>query len=103
MPCSEIADAIVQTGRESLERARKIIHEHREWGADVVYGDTDSLFVWLPGKTKDNAFSIGYDMADKITSTNVAPVKLKFEKVISSYRAHAPPANRSSRFTFHLC
>lgn len=81
MPCAEIADAIVQTGRESLERARKLIHEKAEWGADVVYGDTDSLFVWLPGKTKENAFSIGYDMADKVTSTNVTPVKLKFEKV----------------------
>lgn len=81
MPCAEIADAIVQTGRESLERARKIIHENKEWGADVVYGDTDSLFIWLPGKTKQSAFDIGYDMAEKITSTNVAPVKLKFEKV----------------------
>jgi DNA polymerase zeta len=30
-----------------------------KWGAKVVYGDTDSLFVHLPGKTKDQAFIIG--------------------------------------------
>jgi DNA polymerase zeta len=46
-----------------------------------VYGDTDSLFVYLPGKTKDQAFRIGNDMADIITVMNPSPVKLKFEKV----------------------
>lgn len=81
MPCAEIADAIVQTGRESLERARDLVHRRRDWGADVVYGDTDSLFIWLPGKTKESAFKIGYDMADMVTGVNPVPVKLKFEKV----------------------
>ena len=46
-----------------------------------MYGDTDSLFIYLPGKTKDQAFRIGQDMADTITRMNPAPVKLKFEKV----------------------
>lgn len=81
MPCAEIADAIVQTGRESLERARNIIHAKNEWGADVVYGDTDSLFVWLPGKTKEEALRIGNQMAEEVSFTNPHPVKLKFEKV----------------------
>ncbi|KAJ6509544.1 hypothetical protein C8R47DRAFT_1174181 [Mycena vitilis] len=40
------------------------------WGAKVVYGDTDSVFVQvqLPGKTKDQAFRIGHEIADTITS-----------------------------------
>lgn len=46
-----------------------------------MYGDTDSLFVYLPGKTKDQAFRIGHDMADMITLMNPSPIKLKFEKV----------------------
>ncbi|KAI7963511.1 hypothetical protein MJO29_003938 [Puccinia striiformis f. sp. tritici] len=81
MPCVEIADAIVQTGRETLEKSMEVIHSVQEWGAKVVYGDTDSLFVYLPGKTKEEAFRIGNEMADAITKRNPAPVKLKFEKV----------------------
>ena len=38
MPCSEIADSIVQTGRETLERAIAYIHSEQRWGAEVVYG-----------------------------------------------------------------
>ncbi|GAA6052660.1 hypothetical protein JCM3770_003916 [Rhodotorula araucariae] len=81
MPAVEVADAIVQTGRESLERAMETIKATRKWGAEVVYGDTDSLFIYLPGKTKDEAFRIGHEMADVITSQNPRPIKLKFEKV----------------------
>lgn len=81
MPCVEIADAIVQTGRETLEKAMDLINGTEEWGAQVVYGDTDSLFVYLPGRTKEEAFTLGNVIADKVTSLNPRPVKLKFEKV----------------------
>jgi len=46
-----------------------------------VYGDTDSVFVVLKGKTKDEAFDIGEEMARVITQQNPKPMKLKFEKV----------------------
>ena len=81
MPCSEIADSIVQTGRETLERAIAYIHSVERWGAEVVYGDTDSLFVYLKGRTRDQAFDIGAEMAKAISDMNPRPVKLKFEKV----------------------
>lgn len=81
MPCSEIADSIVQTGRETLERAIALIHSVEKWKAEVVYGDTDSLFVYLPGRTKDQAFDIGNEIAKTITDMNPQPLKLKFEKV----------------------
>jgi DNA polymerase elongation subunit (family B) len=102
MPAVEIADSIVQSGRETLEKvcvwdlrvataiqpnSRRIgqaiqyIDSNEKWGARVVYGDTDSLFVYLKGKTKEQAFRIGYDIADAITRLNPVPVKLKFEKV----------------------
>ncbi|GAB1311973.1 DNA polymerase zeta [Madurella fahalii] len=81
MPCSEIADSIVQTGRETLERAIAYIHSVERWGAEVVYGDTDSLFVYLKGRTREQAFEIGAEMAKEITDMNPRPVKLKFEKV----------------------
>ena len=81
MPCSEIADSIVQTGRETLERAIALIHSVKRWGAEVVYGDTDSLFVYLKGRTKEEAFDIGEEIAKTVTNMNPRPVKLKFEKV----------------------
>ena len=81
MPCSEIADSIVQTGRETLEKAIALIHSVKRWSAEVVYGDTDSLFVYLKGRTKDDAFEIGNEIAQTITNMNPRPIKLKFEKV----------------------
>lgn len=81
MPCSEIADSIVQTGRETLEKAIALIHSVERWGAEVVYGDTDSLFVYLKGRTKDDAFEIGEEIAKAVTDVNPRPIKLKFEKV----------------------
>ena len=53
----------------------------KDWGAKVVYGDTDSLFIYLPGKSKDEAFRIGDEIAERVTSLNPRPIKLKFEKV----------------------
>ncbi|KAJ5885150.1 C4-type zinc-finger of DNA polymerase delta [Penicillium taxi] len=81
MPCSEIADSIVQTGRETLEKAIALIHSVERWGAEVVYGDTDSLFIHLKGRTRNQAFDIGEEIAKAVTDTNPRPVKLKFEKV----------------------
>ncbi|PWW73841.1 hypothetical protein C7212DRAFT_359656 [Tuber magnatum] len=81
MPCAEIADSIVQTGREILEKAIRLIQEDPNWDAEVVYGDTDSLFIHLEGRTKDEAFRIGEEIAARVTEANPRPIKLKFEKV----------------------
>ncbi|KAF9430485.1 DNA polymerase zeta [Podila epigama] len=81
MPATEIADSIVSSGRETLERAIRFVNEHPKWNAKVVYGDTDSMFVHLKGRTREEAFAIGYDISETITKMNPRPVKLKFEKV----------------------
>lgn len=41
MPNVDVADAIVLSGRKTLERAVDIIESHPKWEAKVVYGDTD--------------------------------------------------------------
>ncbi|KAF9965079.1 DNA polymerase zeta [Mortierella alpina] len=81
MPGIEMADSIVSSGRETLERAIKFVNECPKWNARVVYGDTDSMFVQLKGRTRQEAFEVGYDIAETITRMNPRPVKLKFEKV----------------------
>uniref|UniRef100_A0A8C7GGW9 DNA polymerase zeta catalytic subunit n=1 Tax=Oncorhynchus kisutch TaxID=8019 RepID=A0A8C7GGW9_ONCKI len=81
MPSVEVGDSIVHKARETLERAIKLVNDTKKWGAHVVYGDTDSMFVLLKGATKEQAFKIGNEIAEAVTATNPKPVKLKFEKV----------------------
>ncbi|KAM9778498.1 DNA polymerase zeta catalytic subunit isoform 2-T2 [Syngnathus typhle] len=81
MPSVEVGDSIVHKARETLERAIKMVNDTKKWGARVVYGDTDSMFVLLKGATKEQAFKIGEEIAEAVTATNPKPVKLKFEKV----------------------
>lgn len=47
----------------------------------MVYGDTDSVFVHLPGKSRADAFRIGREIASAVTAVNPSPVVLQFEKV----------------------
>jgi DNA polymerase zeta len=81
MPAVELADSVVSKGRETLQRAIEMVENTPEWKAKVVYGDTDSLFVLVPGRSRDEAFEIGKKIADAVTEDNPDPVKLKLEKV----------------------
>ncbi|CAA6669075.1 unnamed protein product [Spirodela intermedia] len=81
MPCAELADSIVQCGRKTLEKSISFINSHSKWNARVVYGDTDSMFVLLRGRSREEAFEIGRNIAVTITSMNPKPVVLKMEKV----------------------
>jgi hypothetical protein len=40
------------------------------------------MFVLLQGRTKEEAFVIGQQIADAVTRDNPKPVKLKLEKVV---------------------
>ena len=82
MPCAELADAIVQHGREALEDAIRLVESNEKWrGAKVVYGDTDSLFVHVPGRSREEAFAIGKEIAAAVSSSHPAPIELKMDKV----------------------
>ncbi|KAF5276245.1 hypothetical protein FQR65_LT04050 [Abscondita terminalis] len=81
MPSVEVGDSVVSKGRETLMRAIKLIENTPRWGAKVVYGDTDSIFVLVPGKSREHAFQIGEEIAEQVTNDNPSPVKLKLEKI----------------------
>ncbi|XP_052192570.1 DNA polymerase zeta catalytic subunit isoform X3 [Diospyros lotus] len=81
MPCAELADSIVQCGRRTLENAISFVNSHDKWKAEVIYGDTDSMFVLLRGRSIKEAFEIGNDIASAVTAANPNPVTLKMEKV----------------------
>uniref|UniRef100_A0A0N4Z9G7 DNA polymerase n=1 Tax=Parastrongyloides trichosuri TaxID=131310 RepID=A0A0N4Z9G7_PARTI len=86
MPCYNLADAIVSSGRKTLERCIYTIQEKCKdlWHKlEVVYGDTDSVFVRVHGKcSMEESFKIGNEIAYRVTKENPPPVVLKFEKVM---------------------
>lgn len=81
MPCAEIADAIVQTARRTLEKAFALAEELYKDKIEVVYGDTDSLFIRVCKGNLEEAFRIGQDLANHISFHTPWPMELKFEKV----------------------
>lgn len=97
MPCSALADAIVSSARATLEFAISVVkygargggtdiagakHPVGDYtGAEVIYGDTDSMFVKLPGRTLEEAIAFGHEIARIITGMLPHPLELKFEKV----------------------
>lgn len=81
MPSVELGDSIVSKARETLQKTITLVDENKEWGARVVYGDTDSLFVLCPGKSRAEAFAIGENIVKAVGCLNPDPVKLKLEKV----------------------
>lgn len=81
MPCNDIADSIVALGRRTLEDAISVVNSNQIWQGKVIYGDTDSMMVSLPGRTIEQAFIIGKEIAAAVTSRNPRPVELILEKV----------------------
>ncbi|GJQ10508.1 hypothetical protein GpartN1_g2299.t1 [Galdieria partita] len=82
MPCSGLADAIVQHGRQAMKRSMTEIE--RGWQqvmAHVVYGDTDSLFVCIPEMDWRQAWKLGKEMSEHISSQFPYPMRLVLEKV----------------------
>ena len=85
-----VADAIVECGRRTLSNAIELANS---WGkdkngrwknAEVLYGDTDSIFIRLPGRSVSEAFVFGEEFCLAVTSSNPPPVQLKLEKVYGS-------------------
>lgn len=64
-----------------MENAIRLVESHPSWRARVVYGDTDSLFVLLPGRSRAEAFGIGREIAEAVTAANPRPVTLRLDKV----------------------
>lgn len=82
-----LADTIVELGRRTLTDAVKLANDWGsepggQWqGCEVIYGDTDSCFIKLPGRSVQEAFQFGKEFCKAVTDSNPPPVQLKLEKV----------------------
>lgn len=89
-PCKPVAACTTSIGRKMIEDTKNMVEE---WypGADVIYGDTDSVMVKfdtgnLKGKEAlEMCFKLGTEAADKISATFKSPIELEFEKVYYPY------------------
>lgn len=85
MPCSDIADSIVGFARKTLENTIEYVRSQKQWNAKVIYGDTDSLFVHVEGRSIKEAFKIGNEIAQAISKKNPFPMELKLEKIMCPF------------------
>lgn len=80
----DLASSITSAGREALQRTRVMIEEMSAAGdipadARVIYGDTDSVMVHLPGKTAEEAVAIGHKISERVTRSFRRPMELEYE------------------------
>ena len=74
----EVAACTTAAGRERLMFAKSVVET--EFGAEVIYGDTDSIFVKFPTKDLAEAIELGKKAAERITSQCRKAHKIEYEK-----------------------
>jgi DNA polymerase delta subunit 1 len=74
----EVAACTTASGRERIMFAKNIAET--EFGAEVVAGDTDSIFLKFPTKNLQESIDIAKKTADRITSLCRKPYKIEYEK-----------------------
>lgn len=82
--CMPVAVATTYNGRQAITNTRAFIEQ--QYGATVVYGDTDSVMVTFPGVTTvADAFTSAARAAREATAMFPDAIVLEFEKVFFPY------------------
>ena len=89
LPCKAVAKTTTGIGRQMIEQTKNLVEK---WypGAEVVYGDTDSVMVKFDTGLRGydalkKSFELGEEAAQKISATFKKPIELEFEKVYFPY------------------
>jgi DNA polymerase elongation subunit (family B) len=97
LPMKDIAETVTSNGRMLIERSKN--YAESWYPCEVVYGDTDSIYVRffldeLPEHLRDPkneadrnemmrwVFARSQECADRITENYISPIELEFEKVM---------------------
>ena len=73
-----VAACTTSAGRKALGIAKRVVET--EFGAEVIYGDTDSIFVKFPTKDLAESIALGIASGKRITSQCRKPYKIAYEK-----------------------
>jgi DNA polymerase delta subunit 1 len=74
----EVAASTTAVGRQKIYDAKKIVEE--QFGAQVIYGDTDSIFVKFPTKDLQTSMDMARKAAEIITASGRKAHKIEYEK-----------------------
>ena len=85
LPNKRIAAAVTACGREMIAHSKKCAEEW--YDCEVVYGDTDSIYVKFKSDLKGQdhmnyVFKVAPECSDRISETFKKPIELEFEKVM---------------------
>ena len=73
-----VAACTTAAGRKALGLAKRVVET--EFGAEVIYGDTDSIFIRFPTKDLAESIRLGIAAGKRITSQCRKPYKIAYEK-----------------------
>ena len=74
----EVAACTTAAGRDRIAFAKKIAET--EFGGEVIYGDTDSIFIKFPVTDLAASIELGKKTAQRITELCRRPYKIEYEK-----------------------
>lgn len=75
----EVAASTTAAGRDRIQDAKRIVET--EFNGQVIYGDTDSIFIKFPTTDLEESMKLGQQAAERITSwINRKPYKIEYEK-----------------------
>jgi DNA polymerase delta subunit 1 len=85
LPNKLIAASVTACGRQMIAHSKKCAEEW--YNCEVVYGDTDSIYVKFKSDLKGQdhmnyVFKIAPECASRISATFKSPIELEFEKVM---------------------
>ncbi|KAI0236792.1 DNA-directed DNA polymerase delta, partial [Massospora cicadina] len=84
LPCLQISSSVTAYGREMIHQTQRLV-EAEYPGANVIYGDTDSVMVNFHTATIEEAMAMGKRAAEFVSMHFVKPISLEFEKVYCPY------------------
>jgi len=83
--CLEIAIAVTGWGREYIGKSMNVIrNDFKDFGSQVVYGDTDSTFANFLSSTKADWEFIRKEVAARVEALLPKPLEFEFEKTFSA-------------------
>jgi DNA polymerase elongation subunit (family B) len=75
----EVAASTTAAGRDRIQDAKRIVET--EFGGQVIYGDTDSIFIKFQTTNLEESMKLGQQAAERITSwIDRKPYKIEYEK-----------------------
>ena len=75
-----VAACTTAVGRQKIYDAKKIIEE--DFGGEVIYGDTDSVFIRFQTKSLVESIELGKQAAERITSQCRKAHRIEYEKTL---------------------